>query len=440
MKEVTEMSEFVMDTCSVNENGHLTLGGVDTVKMAKEYGTPLFLMNEDKIRSVCRIYRNTMKECFGEDSVPLFASKALSYKGIYRIIAEEGFGSDAVSSGEIYTAKSAGFDIGKMVFHGNNKTEADIRYAMQLGIGRFVVDGIEELTEINSIAGELGIKQKIQLRITPGIDPHTFKAVVTGKVDSKFGSAIVTGKAEEITCLALSLGNVELMGFHCHIGSQIFDIEPFVDAADIMIKFIADVKKKTGFEAKELNLGGGFGVRYVKEHPCFDYANAIRTLAEKMKVMVAETGIKFPRIMMEPGRSIVASAGLTLYTVGSVKEIPDMKNYVSVDGGMSDNPRYALYQSQYDIVVADRANEKNDYICSVAGRCCESGDLIAENIKLQKPKKGDILAVLVTGAYNYSMASNYNRIPRPPIVMIRDGKPYIAVKRESFEDLIKNEI
>ncbi len=434
------MSEFVMDTCSVNEKGHLTLGGVDTVEMAKEYGTPLFLMDEDKIRSVCRIYKNAMREYFGEEAVPLFASKALSYKGIYRIIAEEGFGSDAVSSGEIYTAKSAGFDIGKMVFHGNNKTESDIRYAMKLGIGRFVVDGIEELTDINSIAGELGIKQKIQLRITPGIDPHTFKAVVTGKVDSKFGSAIVTGKAEEITRKALSLDNVELMGFHCHIGSQIFEVSPFIDAAEIMMKFIADIKKKTGFEAKELNLGGGFGVRYVKEHPCFDYADAIKQLANKMKEIASENGISFPKVFMEPGRSIVASAGLTLYTVGSVKEIPDMKNYVSIDGGMPDNPRYALYQSQYDIVVADRANEKADYTCSVAGRCCESGDLIAENIKLQKPKKGDTLAVLVTGAYNYSMASNYNRIPRPPIVMIKDGKPYTAVKRESFDDLIKNEI
>ncbi len=434
------MSEFVMDSCSVNEKGHLTLGGADTVDMAKEYGTPLFLMDENKIRSVCRIYRKTMKECFGEGSYPLFASKALSYKGIYRIIAEEGLGSDAVSSGEIYTAKSAGFDIGKMVFHGNNKTDADIRYAMENGIGRFVVDGTEELTAVNEIASELGIRQKIQLRITPGIDPHTFKAVVTGKVDSKFGSAIVTGKAEEITRMAISLSNIELMGFHCHIGSQIFDVEPFVDAAEIMMKFIANMKKKLGFEAKELNLGGGFGVRYVKEHPCFDYANAIRQLAEKMKQIASENGITLPNVMMEPGRSIVADAGLTLYTVGSVKEIPDMKNYVSIDGGMPDNPRYALYQSQYDAVIANRAADKADYTCTIAGRCCESGDLIAENIKLQKPQKGDTLAVLVTGAYNYSMASNYNRIPRPPIVMIKDGKPYVTVKRESFDDLIRNEI
>jgi len=434
------MAEFIMDSCGVNENGNLTIAGVDTVALAKEYGTPLMVLDEDKIRSVCRIYKKAMTENFGEDSLPLFASKALSFKGIYRIIAEEGLGSDAVSAGEIYTAKAAGFDIGNMVFHGNNKTDDDIRYAIELGMGRFVVDGEEELQALNDIAAEKGIKQKIQLRITPGIDPHTHKAIVTGSVDSKFGNAIKTGMAEKITRRALELKNIELMGFHCHIGSQIFETEPFIEAAEVMLAFIADIKSKTGFEAKELNLGGGFGVRYVKEHPHIDYAEAIAVLADKMKAAVKKLSIGMPRIMMEPGRSLVAAAGLTLYTVGSVKEIPDLKNYVSIDGGMADNPRYALYQSQYELHIANRVNEKADYICSVAGRCCESGDLIAENIKLQKPQRNDVLAVLVTGAYNYSMASNYNRLTRPPIVMIREGKPYPAVKRESFEDLTRNEL
>lgn len=434
------MAEFIMDSCGVGENGNLTIAGVDTVQLAKEYGTPLMVFDENKIRSICRIYKRALEENFGEGSVPLFASKALSFKGIYRIVGEEGLGSDAVSPGEIYTAKAAGFDIGKMVFHGNNKTDADIRYAMEQGIGRFVIDGIEELKSVNAIAAEFGIKQKIQIRITPGIDPHTHKAIVTGSVDSKFGNAIKTGQAEKITRLALTLENVELVGFHCHIGSQIFEIDPFVEAAEVMIKYIADIKNKTGFEAKELNLGGGFGVRYVKEHPVFDYAAAIATLGDKMKSCADKCGVKMPRVMLEPGRSLVAAAGLTLYTVGSVKEIPELKNYVSIDGGMADNPRYALYQSQYEIHVANKAAEKADYVCSVAGRCCESGDLIAENIKLQRAEKGDILAVLVTGAYNYSMASNYNRLTRPPIVMIKDGKPYVAVKRESFEDLTRNEL
>ncbi len=434
------MAEFVMDNCSVNEQGNLTLAGVDTVELAREYGTPLMVLDDAKIRARARLYRDAMRKYFGEGSMPFFASKALSYKGIYRIMAEEGVGSDAVSSGEIYTANAAGFDISKMVFHGNNKTDADIEYGVSLGIGRFVVDGIEELEAVNAIAARHGIKQKIEIRITPGIDPHTHKAIVTGSVDSKFGNAIATGQAKTIVGKALSLANIELMGYHCHIGSQIFDTEPFIEAAKTMIKFTADMNRELGYMAKEINLGGGFGVRYVKEHPYFDYEEAIKTIAKEMKLLATKNGISLPNIFMEPGRSMVADAGITLYTVGSVKCIPDIKNYVSIDGGMADNPRYALYQSQYEIVVANRADKKADFTCSVAGRCCESGDLIAENIKLQKAEKGDTLAVLVTGAYNYSMASNYNRLTRPAVIMIKDGKPYVAIKRESFEDLTKNEI
>lgn len=433
-------NRFVMDSCSVNEKGHLTLAGVDTVELAGEYGTPLMAMDENKIREICRIYKEAMTENFGEDAMPLFASKALSFKRIYQIIAEEGLGSDAVSSGELYTMSKAGFDMKNVVFHGNNKTDADIRYAISLGCGRFVVDNEDELKTVNEIAGELGVKQKILLRITPGIDPHTHKAIVTGSVDSKFGSAIATGQAEKIVKNTLECESVELMGYHCHIGSQIFEVSPFEEAAAVMTEFIADMRDKLGYTAKELNLGGGFGVRYVKEHPYFDYAEAIKTLADTVKKICKRYGLALPRILMEPGRSIVAASGLTLYTVGSVKNIPNVKNYVSVDGGMADNPRYALYQSQYEIVLANKAAEKADTVCSVAGRCCESGDLIAENIKLAKAEKGDTLAVLVTGAYNYSMASNYNRIPRPAVVMIRDGKPYVAVRRESFEDLVRNDL
>lgn len=434
------MAEFVMESCGVAENGNLTVAGVDTVALAKEYGTPLMVFDEEKIRRTVRLYKNAMEKYFGNGSMPLYASKALSFKGIYRIMAEEGVGSDAVSSGEIYTANAAGFDVGKMFFHGNNKTDADIEYALSLGIGRFVVDGEEELDAINEIAGRMGVTQKILLRITPGIDPHTHKSISTGRVDSKFGSAIATGQADLITGKALKLENVELTGFHCHIGSQIFEIDPFILAADTMIDFIAHIKAKFGFSATELNLGGGFGVRYVKEHPYFDYEQGIRMLADKVKVAVNKHGLAMPTIYMEPGRSMVADAAITLYTVGTVKKIPDMKNYVSVDGGMTDNPRYALYQSQYDAVIANKADKKTDFICSIAGRCCESGDLLAENIPLQTPEKGDTLAVLVTGAYNYAMASNYNKIPRPAVVFIKDGKPYVAIKRESFEDMARNDI
>ena len=434
------MAEFVMNGCAVNADGHLTLDGVDTVEMAKKYGTPLYLLSEDTVRSNCRTYVNAVRENFGEGSYPCFASKALSFKGIYSIVGDEGMGSDAVSAGELYTANAAGFDMSRVFFHGNNKTEADMRYAIEVGTGWFVVDNTDELDSLDRVAGEMGVKQKVLLRITPGIDPHTHQAIATGKVDSKFGSAIVTGQAAEIVKKALSKENLELHGYHCHIGSQIFEVEPFVQAAEIMIGFIADIKATLGFEADVLNLGGGFGVRYVKEHPHFDYAGAIATLANSVKSACAEKGVSVPRIILEPGRAIVADACLTLYTVGSVKNIPDIKNYVSVDGGMPDNPRYALYQSQYEFVIANKAQNKLDFACSVAGRCCESGDLLSENIMLQTPEKGDILAVEVTGAYNYSMASNYNRLPRPALVALRNGEDRVAVRRESFEDLIRNDI
>ena len=372
--------------------------------------------------------------------MPLFASKSLSFKGIYRIIADEDMGTDIVSSGELFTAVSAGFPMERAFFHGNNKTDADIAYAIENGIGYFVVDGFEELDAIDRIAGEKGIRQKILLRITPGIDPHTHQKISTGGVDSKFGSAIETGLAKKMTKAALSKMNVELCGFHCHIGSQIFDIEPYITAADIMIGFIADMREAYGFTAKILNLGGGFGVRYIESDPEINITANIDAIGAHVRALCEEKDVRLPIIYMEPGRSIVADAGMTLYTVGSVKEIEGFKNYVSIDGGMTDNPRYTLYQSAYTIRLAGRANEKADFLCTVGGRCCESGDLIQENVLLPKPKRGDILAVLVTGAYNYSMASNYNRVTKPPVVVLRDGKEIVAVRRERFEDLVACDI
>ena len=421
---------------SVNADGHLTLAGVDTVKMAEKYGTPLYLLDEDRVRENCRTYLTAMQEYFGGNSGPLLASKALSFKGIYRIAKEEGMRTDLVSLGEMFTAHAAGFPLSRAYFHGNNKTDADIETAMEYGVGTFVVDNREELLAIDTIASRRGIRQKILLRLSPGIDPHTQEKISTGKVDSKFGTAIETGQAEEITLLALSLPAVELCGFHCHVGSQIFEETPFTDAADIMLRFIADVKSATGFEATELNLGGGLGVRYTEDDREIDYAAAIADIAAIVREGAERTGVAMPRVILEPGRSLVAAAGATLYTVGSVKEIPGFRNYVSVDGGMPDNPRYALYQSRYTVLIADRAAEKKDYIATVAGRCCESGDLIGEGMPLQKPKRGDILAVLCTGAYNYSMASNYNRLPRPPVILVRDGKARVAVRRETYADLV----
>ncbi len=424
----------------VNEKGHLSIGGADAVELAREFGTPAYILDENVIRANCREYLRAATEEFGADALPLYASKALCFTGIYKIAAEEGMGVDCVSGGELYTAKAAGFPAERIYFHGNNKTDRDIRDAMDMGVGRFVVDNLDELTAVSAEAVRRGITQGILLRITPGIDPHTHRAIVTGNVDSKFGSAIVTGQAMDIVKKALSTKGVELIGLHCHIGSQIFDIEPFADAADIMVRFIADIKAECGFEIRELNLGGGLGVRYTEDDREIDYGSAIADIAKIVRGYCAEHGIRMPRVILEPGRSLVAAAGATLYTVGSVKEIPGFRNYVSVDGGMPDNPRYALYQSQYTAIVASKADAPRDYRATLAGRCCESGDLLGENMLIQKPCRGDVLAVLVTGAYNYSMASNYNRLPRPPVIMVKDGKARVAVRRESYEDIIRNDV
>ena len=433
-------TQIVHSNVTVGENGHLYFAGADTTVLAEKYGTPVFLLDDARVRTRVREYKEAMARNFGEGSMPLFASKSLSFKEIYRMMAEEGIGTDIVSSGELYTAVCAGFPMERAFFHGNNKTDFDIEYAIEHRIGYFIVDSMEELTMIDEYAEKAGIRQKILLRLTPGIDPHTHQKISTGGVDSKFGSAIETGLAKKMTKAALSKMNVELCGFHCHIGSQIFDIEPYITAADIMIGFIADMREAYGFTAKILNLGGGFGVRYIESDPEINITANIDAIGAHVRALCEAKDIRLPIIYMEPGRSIVADAGMTLYTVGSVKEIEGFKNYVSIDGGMTDNPRYTLYQSAYTIRLAGRANEKADFLCTVGGRCCESGDLIQENVLLPKPVRGDILAVLVTGAYNYSMASNYNRVTKPPVVVLRDGKEIVAVRRERFEDLVACDI
>lgn len=426
---------MICDNISVNEKGRLTFAGYDTVDLADKYGTPLYLMDEDKIREHVRAYKTAMAEYFPAGSMPEFASKAFSCKQIYRIMAEEGIDIDVVSPGEIYTAVAAGFPMENSFFHGNNKTDSDIRFAIENKVGCFVVDNEDELFALDRIAGEMGTMQNILLRVTPGIDPHTHKKISTGSVESKFGTAIETGQAMEITKTALELQNVKLCGFHCHVGSQIFESQPFTDASEIMLEFIADVRDTLGYTAETLNLGGGLGVRYTEADPEIDYGEKIKEVAEILNNQCEKLGLPVPKILMEPGRSLVADAGMTLYTVGSVKEIKGYKNYVSIDGGMTDNPRYTLYESPYTVILADRANDEKDYTATVAGRCCESGDLIQEDVQMPKPRRGEILAVLTTGAYNYSMASNYNRVGRPPVVMLNSERDYIAVRRESLKDL-----
>ena len=429
---------MLYDHLSVNGQGHLALAGVDTVEMAEKYGTPLYLLDEMQIRTKCWTYVQSMRRHFPVGSTALYAGKALCFKQMYPILKQLGMGADVVSTGEIHTALEAGFPASMLVFHGNAKTDDDLRYALDKRVGWIVVDNPEELERLNELAGEKRTCQKIMLRLTPGIDPHTFEAVNTGKVDSKFGLVIETGQALEITGRALEMKNVELMGFHCHVGSQIFDSKPFMDAAGVMLSFMYEARQKYGYNAQVLNLGGGIGVRYTEEDP--EEVSIDKVLSELSSYITNQCWrlkIFSPAIFLEPGRSIVADAGVTMYTVQSVKQIPGYKNYVIVDGGMTDNPRYALYGAKHSAIVANRADQPADFPCTLAGRCCESGDVIGEDMTLVQPVRGDKVAVLTTGAYNYSMASNYNRFGRPAVVMICQGEDRLAVRRETLEDLTR---
>ncbi|MBO4769424.1 MAG: diaminopimelate decarboxylase [Clostridia bacterium] len=434
------MSDYICGNISA-EGGKLFFGGHDTTHLAEKYGTPLYVYDEQRIRHNCRIYRHAMSEYLPRGSFPLYAGKAACFRALYRIMSEENMGVDVVSSGEIYTAFSAGFDMRNAFFHGNCKTDEDIAYAMECGVGYFVVDNRDELFAVNREAERKNIKQKILLRLTPGVDPHTYSAVNTGCVDSKFGNAIETGQASEITRDALALDFVTLCGFHCHVGSQVFGEDVFERAAEIMLRFIAETETKIGYHAEILNLGGGFGVRYIESDPDIDIDNKIKTLGIHISLCSKKLGIIAPRIILEPGRSIVADAGMTLYTVGSVKKIPGYKNYVAIDGGMTDNPRFALYGSRYTCLEAGMTGREHDMKCDLVGRCCESGDIIAKDIYLSSSvKRGDLIAVFTTGAYNYSMASNYNRLLIPAVVMINGQKDYIAVKRQTYADLAGNDM
>ena len=437
---ITQKTEMICENIKRNADGELCFADMPLSPLAEKYGTPLYLYDEARVRHNCRVYLDAVREGFGDAARVMYASKAASFKQLYRIVKEEGLGVDVVSCGEIYTASLAGFPLENAYFHSNNKTDDDIDFAIRHGVGYFVVDNAEELFAIDEIAEKHGIRQKIMLRITPGIDPHTYAAVATGKVDSKFGSAIETGQAKAITSLALTFEHLELCGFHCHVGSQIFDADVYLATSRVMLQFVADMERELGFITRDLDIGGGLGVRYVESQPVLDIKRTILQVADKMKKEAARLGITLPRISLEPGRSIVADAGLTLYTVGTVKRIPGYKSYVSVDGGMTDNPRFALYGSPYTILPVFEGDVEREN-CSVVGRCCESGDILQENVPMPIDiQRGDLLACLTTGAYHYSMASNYNRIPRPPIVMLKDGESYVAVKRESIDDIVKLDI
>ena len=383
---------------------------------------------------------SSLNKYYDGNGLVLYASKAFSCKEMYRIVMSESMGADVVSGGEIYTALKAGFPMDKVYFHGNNKTYDELVFAIESGVGRIVVDNKFELKMLEGIAERFDKTIDVLLRIKPGVDAHTHSFVKTGQIDSKFGFALETGEAMDGVKAASGAKGINLVGLHCHIGSQIFDISPFEYAARVMLNFIEQINKELGIEIRELNLGGGFGIKYLDSDNPAPFQNYLANVSKVIRSQCAEKNIKMPFILIEPGRAVVGDAGATLYTVGAVKEIPSVRTYVTVDGGMCDNPRYILYRSQYEAAIADKFSQERDFTVTIAGKCCESGDLIQENTKIQKAQVGDILAVFSTGAYNYSMASNYNRIPRPAAVMVKNGEARLIIKRETYEDIIRNDV
>ncbi len=422
----------------VNESGRLEIGGCDCAALAEKYGTPLYIMDEDYIRSVCCAFRQTIAQTYGAGNMA-YASKAFSCKAIYNVMKQEGTCIDVVSGGEIYTASAAGFDMSKAFFHGNNKTDAELDLAMRAGVGTIVVDAADDAERINEYAKKYGKVQKVLVRVNPGVEAHTHSYIQTAKVDSKFGFAIKSGAAEAAVRQAAGMSNLKFAGVHCHIGSQIFDRSAFALAVDVMTDFIKKLQED-GISVDVLNLGGGFGVHYTEEDPKYnvrEYCDYVKLLTQTLSDCVERKGIKKPEFIIEPGRAIVGEAGVTLYTVGAIKDIPGVRKYVAIDGGMTDNIRPALYEAKYEAVLANRANEKPEEVVTIAGKCCESGDIIIKDIALPKVRRGDLLAVFTTGAYCYSMASNYNRNTIPPVVFVRGGKSGYAVRPQTYEDLTR---
>jgi diaminopimelate decarboxylase len=423
----------------INERGHVVFGGCDVVDLAMKYGTPLYVISENEIRQRCRRIREYFTNKY-PDTQALYASKAMSNVALYKIIQEEGMGIDVVSGGELYTAIKAGFPMENVYFHGNNKIPSEIKLGIDNNIGCFVIDNEYELGIIQRLAYESGKKVKALLRITPGVSGHTHEYISTGQIDSKFGFSIQDDVALNAVKMVLECSNIHFAGIHCHIGSQIYRIEAYREAVKVMTALIQRIKLELSVETEELNMGGGFGVFDNDRDKQVDIVEFIETIMTTIDEQCSIKDIKRPRVLIEPGRWMIGEAGITLYTIGAIKEIKGIRKYVSVDGGMADNPRHALYKAVYRATVANKAKEPCTDLVTVAGKCCESGDILIRNLKTPSLEYGDILAVYGTGAYNYSMSSNYNRLPRPALVMVNNGDSKVIVRRETYEDLLKNEL
>ncbi|WFR60354.1 diaminopimelate decarboxylase [Paenibacillus amylolyticus] len=430
---------YLHGTSKINAQGHLEIGGVDATDLKEQFGTPLYVVDEQLVRERCREYMEAFRAS-GLGFQVAYASKAFCVMAMCALAAEEGLSLDVVSDGELFTALQAGFPAERIHFHGNNKTLEEIEMALDAEIGCFVVDNFNELHLLQAVAADKNRNVNILLRVTPGVEAHTHEYISTGQTDSKFGFDIGNGTAFEAIELASKQSNLVLLGVHSHIGSQIFEVEGFQMAVKRVAEFAASVYERLNVAFKVVNLGGGFGIRYIDGDTPLEVAQYVKAITDAAKNHFAQIGYAVPEIWVEPGRSIVGEAGTTLYTVGTSKDIPGVRKYVAVDGGMTDNPRPALYESKYEAVLANRANEAAQETVSVAGKCCESGDMLIWDLDLPKVESGDLLAVACTGAYNYSMASNYNRIRRPAVVFVKDGQGDVVVRRETYQDIIQNDL
>lgn len=421
------------------KDGVLYFDGCNTVELAKKYGTPLYLVSETDILEKCQEFRDCFLERY-ENTRVAYASKAFLPLAMVKLMEREGMCLDVVSGGEIYTAKMAGFPAEKVEFNGNNKTRKEIEEAIEYGVGRIIVDSVSELPIIEEVCKEKGKKTKILYRITPGVASDTHDYMVTGKKDSKFGIDLEPEVIFSAVEQAIASKQVEFLGFQFHVGSGIFQNEPYLKSLEITLDLVQEVKNRYNFDVKELNVGGGFAIQFVPEEPRPPYSYFLEPIMERIEEFSKEIGIERPAVVIEPGKGIVGEAGITLYTVGSIKEIKNVRKYVAVDGGMTDNIRTELYGAKYDGVIANKMDQSKDEMVTICGSCCESGDIVIYDIMTAKAERGDIFAVYSTGGYNYSMSSNYNKVPRAPIVLLKDGSDTLIVKRQTYENMISNEL
>ncbi len=425
-----------MNREQINSEGHLLVGGVDTVQLANQYGTPLYVYDVERIRQNARSFVETFKE-LGVQAQVAYASKAFSSIAMLQVAKEEGLSLDVVSRGELYTAIQAQFPSERIHLHGNNKNIEELEMAIEQDIGCIVIDNFWEIDLLNGLLEEHGKEMDVLLRVTPGIEAHTHDYILTGQEDSKFGFDLWNGQAEQALTQLMDLERIHIKGLHCHIGSQIFETHGFVMAVRKLFEALNNWKSQHGFIPEVLNLGGGFGIQYTDEDEPLPRSTYVEELVTEVKRQVEDMQINMPEVWIEPGRAIVGDAGLTLYTIGSIKDIPNVRTYVSVDGGMTDNLRPALYHARYAAAVANKMNAPKEQVVSIAGKCCESGDMLIWDVELPYVESGDILATFSTGAYGYAMSNHYNRFPKAAVVFVENGKHQLVIKRESYEDITR---